>query len=150
MDEGKAREEYNETIAKVLEVIDQVKSVVEASDNSIAHRLPGEHNPIIVKFNRRVAKLDFLKKKKKLAEVNDMNYISVVEDITRPRLNFLNSTTTDNHIKSAWVREGVVHYMWNYDTRVYKFFGLYEGGSMLNYSLSENLACFNGVFPPKQ
>ena len=67
MEEGKTREEYNETIDKVLEVIDRV---FEASDISIAHHLPVKRNPIIVKFNRRVAKLDLLKKKK----VDDMNY----------------------------------------------------------------------------
>ena len=148
MDDGKTREEYNETIDKVLDVIDRVESVVEASDISIAHRLPGKRNPIIVKFNRRVAKQDLLKKKKKLAEVDDMNYISVVEDITRPRLSFLNIMKTDNRIKSAWVREGVLHYMWNNDTSVYKIFGSSEGGSVLNYPLSDVLACFNGVFPP--
>ena len=118
MDEGKTCEEYNETIDKVLEVIDRVESVVEASDISIAHRLPGKHNHIIVKFNRRVAKLDLLKKKKNLAELDDMNYISVVEAITRPRLNFLNIMKIDNRIKSAWVLEGVLDYMWNNDTRV--------------------------------
>ena len=105
MDEGKTREEYNETIDKVLEVIDRDESVVEASDISIAHRLPVKRNPIIVKFNRRVAKPDLLQKKK-LAEVDDMNYISVVEDITRPRLNCLNIMKTDNRIKclGAWRR----------------------------------------------
>ena len=70
MDEEK-REEYNETIDRVLEVIAQVDAVVEASDISIAHRLPGKRNPIIVKLKRRVAKLDLLRKKK-LAEVDDM------------------------------------------------------------------------------
>ena len=64
-DEDKTREEYNETIDKVLEVIDRVESVVEASDISIAHRLPGKRNPIIVQFNRRVVKLDLLKNKKR-------------------------------------------------------------------------------------
>ena len=44
MDEGKTREEYNEIIDKVLEVIDRVESVVEASDISIAHRQPGKRN----------------------------------------------------------------------------------------------------------
>ena len=87
MNEGKKRKEYNETIDKVLEVIDRVEAVAEASEISIAHRLPGKRNTIIVKFNRKVAKL-YLLKKKKLAEVDDMKYISVVEDITRPRLNF--------------------------------------------------------------
>ena len=43
--------EYNETIDKVLEVIDQVEAVVKASDISIAHHLPGKRNPMIVKFN---------------------------------------------------------------------------------------------------
>ena len=71
MDEGKKREEYNETFDKILEVIDQVDAVVETWDISIAHRLPGKRNPIIVKFNRRVAKLDRLKRKK-LAKVDDM------------------------------------------------------------------------------
>ena len=70
MDEEK-REEYNETIDKVLEVIALVDAVVEASYNSIAHRLPGKRNAIIVKFKRRVEKLDLLQKKK-LAEVDDM------------------------------------------------------------------------------
>ena len=53
MDEGKTRDGYNETIDKVLEVIGRVEAVVEASDISIAHRLPGKRNAIIVKFNRR-------------------------------------------------------------------------------------------------
>ena len=101
MDEGKTRDEYKETIDKVLEVIDQVDAVVEASDISIAQRLPEKkNNPINVKFNRRVAKLELLKKKK-LAEVDDMKYISVVEDITRTRLNSMNNVKTDNRIKSA-------------------------------------------------
>ena len=97
-----------------------------------------------------MAKLDLLKKKKKLADVDYMNYISVVEDITRPRLNFLNIMKTDNRKKSAWLREGVLDYMWNNDTRVYEIFGLYEGGSVLNYTLSGVVACFNGVFPPNK
>ena len=101
MDEGKSREEYNETLDKVLEVIDRVESVVEASEISIAHLLPGKRNPIIVKFNRRVAKLELREKKKKLGEADDMNYISVVEDIIRPRLNFLNIMETDNRIKNC-------------------------------------------------
>ena len=150
MDECKTREEHNETIGKVLEVIDRVESVVEASDISVAHRLPGKRNPIIVKFVRGVAKLDLLKKKKKLAGVDDMNYISVVKDITRPRLNCLNIMKTDNRIKNDWVREGKLHNMRNNDTRVYKIFGLYEGGSVINYPLSVVPACFNGVFSPKQ
>ena len=53
-----------------------------------------------------------MKKKKKLAEMDYMKYISVVEDSTRPRLNFLNIMKTDNRIKSAWARKGVLHYMW--------------------------------------
>ena len=75
-----------------------------------------------------------------------MNNISVVEDITRPRLNFLNNMKTDNHKKGAWVRENVLHYIWNNVASLYKIFGLYAGGSVLNYTLSDVLACFNGVF----
>ena len=84
MDGDKTREEYNETIDKVVEVIVRVEAVAEASDISIAHRLPGKRNPIIVKFNRRVEKLDLLKKKKKLAEVDDMKNI-VRSRISRDR-----------------------------------------------------------------
>ena len=132
MDEGKTRNEYDETIDKVLEFIDRVDAVLEASDIAIAHHLPGKRNPMIVKFNRSVAKMDSLKKKKNLAEVDDLKYIIVVADITRPRLNFVNIMKTDNSIKSAWVREGVLHNLWNNRSRVHKIFWLYEGGSVLN------------------
>ena len=54
MDEGKTREYYNETFDKVLEIIDQVDAVVEASDIPFAHRLTEKRNPISVRFNRRV------------------------------------------------------------------------------------------------
>ena len=147
MDEGKTHEEYNETIDKVLEVIARVEFLVEASDISIAHRLPGKRNPIIVKFNRRLTKLNLLKKKKKLEEVDDTNYKSVVEDITRPRLNFLNIMKFNNRIKTAWVREDVLHHIWNKEAEVYKIFGLYEGGSVLNYPSLTFLSVSMVFFP---
>ena len=52
MDEGKARDEYNEIIDKVLEVNDQVDAAILSKSN-----------PIIVKFNRMVVKLELLKKR---------------------------------------------------------------------------------------
>ena len=147
MDEGKTREYYNETIDKVLEIIDQVDEVVEASDIPFSHRLTEKRNTIIVRFKRRVKKLNFLKKKSKLAEVDDMKYISVVEEITKPRFVFKNIMKTENRIRKTR-REGVLHYMWSNNTRVHKIFGLYEGGSVLKYPLSDVHACFNGFSSP--
>ena len=43
MNEGKKHEEYNETIDKVLEVIDRVDAVAEAWDISIAHKTQSHH-----------------------------------------------------------------------------------------------------------
>ena len=60
-------EEYIQSIEKVLSVASEMGALVEKSDISIAHRLPGRNSnarPMIVRFCRRVSKVELLRKKK--------------------------------------------------------------------------------------
>lgn len=60
-------EDSDVTLQKVLMVAKKIDANVTAQDISIAHRLPARndrsHRPIIVRFCRRVAKVDILKRK---------------------------------------------------------------------------------------
>ena len=59
-------EDYNESIEKVLSVASEMGALVEKSDISIAHRFSGRNSnarPMIVRFCRRVSKVELLRKK---------------------------------------------------------------------------------------
>ena len=60
----------NVTMEKVINVAKAVNAQVTWHDLSIAHRLPrrqeGTERPVIVRFSRRIGKVNLLKKKKQL------------------------------------------------------------------------------------
>ena len=59
-------EDYNQRFEKVLSVASEMGALVEKSDISIAHRLPGKKSnarAMIVRFCRRVSKVELLRKK---------------------------------------------------------------------------------------
>ena len=67
-DDGKP-EAYAETINEIVIFANTIEVNVDEQDVSIAHRLPSAQRgkrPIIVQFNRRVSKVEMLKKKKSL------------------------------------------------------------------------------------
>ena len=68
MDDGKP-EPYTETIKNIVKLANKVEINVNEQGISIAHRLPSAQRgkrTIIVRFNRRVSKIEMLKRKKSL------------------------------------------------------------------------------------
>ena len=60
------REQVETTINKVISVGDAIDAKITHTDISIAHRLPtrsGRDKPVIVRFSRRIKKIDLLRKK---------------------------------------------------------------------------------------
>ena len=78
---GMPEDSVENTIEKVMSLCSHLDAKVDERDISIAHRLPtpnGRVKPIIVKFSRRVAKIDVMRKKKKLRD--EQSDIRVFED----------------------------------------------------------------------
>ena len=117
---------------------------------SIAHRLPSnsERKPIIAKFLRRVRKLDFMKKKRNLAQSDTYKNVKTIEDLSKTRVHFINLMKADDRINSACTREGNLFYEWKYDNLAYKIQGLYAGGMDPNYSIESVLNCSNSFILP--
>ena len=138
-----AGESYEHTMDKVLDLTSKLEASVDKKDLSIAHRLPsrrGNVRPVIVKFSRRVAKIDVLRKKKALYE-NGSN-IKIFEDVSRPRVMFLNMMRQDHRISSAYTKDGAILYTRKDDNRVYKIVNLINGAYDLDYPLQDVMNCF--------
>ena len=133
--EGK--ENYQQTSKLVVDVAADIGINMKEGEISIAHQLPSnsERKPITAKFVRRIRKLDFLKKKRNLAQSDTYKNVKVFEDLSKARVNFINLMKADDRVNSLWSREGTLFYEWKYDTLAYKIHGLYESGIDLNYSI---------------
>ena len=122
-------ENIEQTLDKVIDLSKKLEADVDSRDISIAHRLPsrkGSTKPIIVKFSRRMAKVNILRKKRLLYEQG--SEVRIFEDVSRPRVLF--------H------KDGAIYYTMKDENRVYKIQNLYEGASDLNYSLHDLRSCF--------
>ena len=91
---GRTYGEDNEASMKnVISIAIEVGAKVEMNDISIAHRIPtrkqGAKRPIIVRFSRRVAKVNLMKSKRRLQDSQIMSGVKVYEDVTAPRLRFM-------------------------------------------------------------
>ena len=105
-------EASEETMAKVVGIAQQIDAKMDERDISISHRLPGrqQERPIIVRFSRRVGKIELLRKKKKLAESEATKKIKIFEDLTQARSKFLTMMRCDTRIASTWTREGTIFF----------------------------------------
>ena len=143
------REQVETTINKVISVGDAIDAKITHTDIFIAHRLPtrsGRDKPVIVRFSRRIKKIDLLRKKRTLSQINGFGDVKIFEDLSTTRVNFLRIMKTDERIQSTWTREGTIYFIWKEDQRIYKINGLWEGGDFLDYSIDNVLKCFNCVF----
>ena len=61
-------------------------------------------------------------------------------------MNFNKLMRSDNRVESVWTRDGTIFFVWKQDKKIYKIEGLFEGGSFLDYSLTNVVNCFTGVF----
>ena len=132
-------------MAKVVGIAQQIDAKMDERDISISHRLPGrqQERPIIVRFSRRVGKIELLRKKKKLAESEATKKIKIFEDLTQARSKFLTMMRCDTRIASTWTREGTIFFKWVDDIKTYAIRNLYEGGIMLEYDMSDIEQCFS-------
>ena len=124
-------ENYDKTINNVIQLATNVGANVTPADISIAHRLPTRTNnanrPIIVRFSRRVAKINILRKKKALKDNDHSAKIHVFEDLTSTRVNFMKFMKQHNRINGVWTRDGNLFYQWKNSERVERITSLYEG-----------------------
>ena len=146
--EERNHESNANTANKVVNIAKSIGAKFTQHDISIAHRLRGRRKskPIIVRFCRRVAKVEILKKKRQLNEKESTKDIKIFEDLTKARLNFLKLMKGDNRVASAWSREGTLFYQMKNDNYIKKITGLYEGGDLPKYSVNDVMSCFTGVF----
>ena len=81
INERKQGEDSHVSMQKVLSVANKLEANVTAQDISIAHRVrtcnQRSERPIIVRFNRRVAKIDILKKF--LQDLSDLRSVEYLE-----------------------------------------------------------------------
>ena len=139
------REDANQTLERVLKLTNHLELNTEASDISIAHRLPGNGRtarPVIVRYARRIARVNLLMNKKKLGSNEATKNIKVYEDLTRARMQFIRMMRSDPRINSVWTREGQILFQWANDTRVDRISNLHDGGLYLQYSLNDVMNCF--------
>ena len=114
---------------------------------SIQEQLPSRYKnrPIIVKFIRRTKKIEVLKTKRALEESPSLYNVTIHEDASKPRLNFLKLMKGDERISSSFIRDRVINYRWM-DGKMYRINNLFEGGLFLHYSLINIQQCFK---PPQ-
>ena len=144
LDGKRLSESYDQTINKLVNLACEMGAAVDKNDISIAHRLPSKGNgnrPVIVRFSRRVGKIDLLKKKKTLTK-KQFERVSVYEDLTKARLHFLQILIQDARIESSCSREGTLFNKWMADQKVYRGTGLFDGGSFLQYPAESVWNCF--------
>ena len=151
--EVSSNETYEQTIEKVANLATGLETNMTAEDISIAHRLPNRNNKrprhVIVRFARRVERVNMLKNKKNLANFEPLQHVRIFEDMTAPRLKFFNLMKNDPSIERVWSREGTLFYIKSGGNKVHKVTSLYEGGKLLQYNFYDVLNCFkdfNGVF----
>ena len=147
IDENGNTETNAQTAQAFLDVTADLNVNVDATDISIAHRLSSRYKnrPIIVKFTRRIKKIEVLKNKRALEESPSFYNVTILEDASKPRLNFLKLMKGDERISSSFIRDGVIHYRWM-DGKMYRINNFFEGGLFLNYSLINIQQCFK---PPQ-
>ena len=136
-------ENIEQTLEKVIDLSKKLEADVDSRDISIAHRLPsrkGSTKPIIVKFSRRMAKINILRKKKLLYKQG--SEVRIFEDVSRLRVLFLNLMRQDNRISSAYTKDGAIYYTMKNENRVHTIHNLYEGASDSKYSLHDIRSCF--------
>ena len=99
---------------------------------------------MIVGFNRRIAKVNIIKKK--LTENEHTRTIKISEDPSLPRLKLMQLIRNDHRIQSSWNKEGAIFRQWKNGQRVERINRLYEGGEFLGYSYKDMSRYQNGVF----
>ena len=86
-------EDCNQSFENVLKVAEEVGALVETSYISIAHKLPARNSSSqwLFAFVRKYLKNNFCaKKKKNLNQYQSMSSLKMFDDLTAPRLNFIN------------------------------------------------------------
>ena len=84
---------------------------MDQKDISIARRLPtrsGAIKPIVVKFSRRVARIDLMRRN--LAKSTETKEVKIFEDLSPARSMFIELMKSDSRSLSVWTKEGNILY----------------------------------------
>ena len=99
-------ESVPDTISKSLDVLKKIGMSVTQADISVAHRLgfykEEKPRPVIVKFVRRVHKIESIQKRRKLKG----SRVVITEDLTKDNYSFLQKVKEHTNVESAWTRDG--------------------------------------------
>ena len=104
----------DETTDKVVEPSVVCEAKINASDTSIALRLPSKkpgERPVIVRFARRAEKPQLPRNKKALSNKLAYEIVEVFEELTAPRVRFFNILKTDPRVSSAWTCQGTIYFV---------------------------------------
>ena len=139
-------ETSNASVHKVVELGRFLESEINEQDISIAHRLPTKkpgHRQLIVRFSRRITKINILQNKKNLAKAAETKDVKIYEDLTAPRLRFFNMMKLDHRIESLRTKEGNIFFTWKNNKKMEKISNLFDGGHLLNYYFNDVWSCFS-------
>ena len=111
---GTTRPETSQaSVHKVGELGRFFESEINEQDMSISHRLPTKkpgHRQLIVRFSRRITKINILQNKKNLAKAAETKGAKIYEDSAAPRLRFFNMMKADHRIESLRTKEGNISF----------------------------------------
>ena len=118
-----ATESTKTSMEKIIEVAQKIGAKVDMKNISIAHRLPNRASKvlIVVKFARRVRKVEMLIKKKKLLEYEKWRNSNIMKDIKNARLKFLSLMRPDGKIEAACTMKGAICFKYQNDRHINKF-----------------------------
>ena len=100
-----------DTSAEVVRLAADMGLHMTKENISVSHRLPGRGKgprPVIVKFVRRSTKVEMLRAKKKLKNVDGRSQVFVEEDLTPLRSRMMRAVRQDPATKSAWSIDGKI------------------------------------------
>ena len=102
-------ESSTDVMDRVVDFASVLEAEVSANNISIAHPIPTKKpGPrLIVRFSRRVAKVNLLRNKRNLEKFDNLKNVRIFEDMTATRLKFFNLMKSDNNIECLVKRRNI-------------------------------------------
>ena len=102
-----------DTSQMVVDLAKEIGVELRRDDISVSHRVyvskkSSKPRPIIVKMVRREKKVDVMKAKKRLRELNDRKDIFIVEDLTQLRVKLVRELRKEPRVEKVWTIDGKV------------------------------------------
>ena len=85
-----------------------------------------------------------------MADRDKLRNVSIFDDLSQPRANYLRLMKNDERIKLVWTREVCIHFTWKADEKLYRVNDQHDGRKFLNYSATSVLIVSAKVFSGNQ